>query len=192
MKENNNSRRIAGYFAARFIVLGVIFGAIALVLISWVPEYANWGLDSRRVIFQSVVSIIAILCTVYFAVSASIKDVTFKSKDEAEKAAKPIKTLLVLAALLAMFLGLLYCIQIEKHSLKAFDEKLQSSQEYKQEYDTLKLQEAKRTEISLVSNVMLAATEIMTVLTFGYGVIYAENMIMANIRTKAAKKEDEE
>ena len=84
MKESNNSRRIVGKFAARFIILGVIFGAIALVLETWVPEYANWGLDSRRVIFSSVVSIIATLCTAYFAVSSSISGVIFKSQEEAE------------------------------------------------------------------------------------------------------------
>lgn len=192
MKESNNSRRIVGKFAARFIILGVIFGAIALVLETWVPEYANWGLDSRRVIFSSVVSIIATLCTAYFAVSSSISGVIFKSQEEAEKVSKPIKTFLILVALIAMFLGLIYCIQIEKSALKTFDNKLENDKETQQLYDTDKLVEAKKTEIQLVSNVMVAAKEIMIVLTYGYAVVYSENMVMANVRTKAKKEEDEE
>ena len=190
MKESNNSRRIVGRFAAKFIILGVIFGALDLVLETWVPEYAGWGLDSRRVIFQSVVSIIAILCTVYFSVSFALKDVVFKSNEEAIKTAKPIKTILVLVALLVMFMGLIYCIQIEKSQQATFENNMRTSKEYQEKYDTDKLIEAKQTEITLVSNVMLAAKEIMIVLTFGYGVIYAENMVLASVNTKSKKDEE--
>lgn len=193
MSKTKDGKRIVGGFFARFLIIGLILGTIAIVLETCIPVYANWELDSKRVIFQSVVSIIATICTIYLAISMSIKDVTYNSKEEANNTIKPIKSLLIIFALLSMCAGLLYCVQIEKSEIANLEHKIKYEEEYikicrtNPDYESLK-----KEEIHLVSNVMLATKEIMTVLAFAYGVVYSEKMILANVRGKAGKKEDDE
>ena len=193
MSKTKDEKRIVGGFFARFLIIGLILGTIAIVLETCIPVYANWGLDSRRVIFQSVVSIIATICTIYFSISMSIKDVTFNSKEEANNTIKPIKSLLILFALFFMCAGLLYCVQIEKSEIANFEHKIKYEDEYIQRSrNNLDYESLEKNKIHLVSNIMLATKEIMTVLAFAYGVVYTEKMILTNVEEKKLKKEDDE
>ena len=192
MSETKDGKRIVGKFFFRFVILGIIFFGLAFVLETWIPIYAKWGLDSRRVIFQSVVSIIATLCTVYFSISFATKGVKYSSKEEANKTIKPIKTLLVFFALATMCVGLLYCIQIERSEIENFEHNLVFDEDTRAKFGGNRdLQDLKKHEIHLVANIMLATKEIMTVLAYGYAVVYAEKMILADVDSKAAKKEAE-
>ena len=196
MSETNDGKRIVGKFIWKFIIFGIIFFGLAFILEVWIPVYAKWGLDSRRVIFQSVVSIIATLLTVYFSIASATKNVKFSSKEEAEKTIKPIKTLLVFFALATMCVGLLYCIQIEKSEIENFEHDVKYNEETKLQFENnQKAIDVQKEKIHLVANVMLATKEIMIVLAYGYAVVYAEKMILADVSTKASrvkKEEDEE
>lgn len=191
MKDTVDSKKVVGNFVGKYIAFAIIIGGISFVLENVIPQLVGWDFRSKQastlVIYQSVLFIISTILTITLAVSASIKKVKISNEEEAKKIAKPIKTILIIVALILMIINLVYCYQIEQSGYKDVENDYPAVDGIQDDYRDTCISYEKEA-VHLVSNIYMATKEIATVLTYGYAVIYVEKMIEASIVKKSSKK----
>lgn len=191
MKDTVDSKKVVGNFVGKYIAFAIIIGGISFVLENVIPQLVGWDFRSEQastlVIYQSVLFVISTILTITLAVNASIKKVKISNEEEAKKIAKPIKTILIMVALILMIINLVYCYQIEQSGYKDVENDYPAVDGIQDDYrDTCISYE--KSAVHLVSNIYMATKEIATVLTYGYAVIYVEKMIEASVVKKSSKK----
>jgi len=187
MKDTVDSKKVVGKFVGKYIAFAIIIGGISFVLENVVPQFVDWDFTSTLIIYQSVLFVISTILTITLAVSQSIKNVKISSEDEAKKIAKPIKTILIIVALILMIVNLVYCYGIEQSGYKDVEKKYPIVEGTENEHDEL-CRSYEKEKVHLVSNIYMATKEISTVLTYGYAVIYVEKMLEASVEKKETKK----
>lgn len=191
MKDTVDAKKVVGSLVGKYIAFAIIIGGISFVLENIIPQIAGWDFRSKQastlIIYQSVLFVISTILTITLAVSSSIKKVKISSEEEAKKIAKPIKTILIIVALILMVINLVYCYQIEQSGYKDVEKDYPVIDGIKDNYRDICISYEK-TVVHLVSNVQMATKEIATVLTYGYAVIYVEKMIDASVVKKTSKK----
>lgn len=190
MKDTVDSGRIIGKFVGRYIAFGIIIGGISFVLENWIPQLTKWGYGSTLIIYQTVLFVISTLLIVALAVRDSMKNVKLESKGDAMKIAKPIKTLLMIVALLVMIVNLVYGYGIQQSGYKDAENKYKVV-EGVEDPQTEELLKVEKDRVHSTATIYLAGKEIVTIFTYAYAVIYAETMIVNSVSSKKNKEEVE-
>lgn len=191
MKDTVDSGRIIGKFVGRYIAFGIIIGGISFILENWIPQLTKWEYGSTLIIYQTVLFVISTLLIVALAVRDSMKNVKLESKGDAMKIAKPIKTLLMIVALLVMIVNLVYGYGIQQSGYKDAENKYKVV-EGVEDPQTEELLKVEKDRVHSTATIYLAGKEIVTIFTYAYAVIYAETMIVNSVSSKKNKEEVEE
>lgn len=195
MKDTVDSKKVIGSFVGRYIALAIIIGGISFVLENVVPQFVNWDLTAGLLIYQSVLFIISTLLAITLAVKYAIKNTKITTKDEAKSISKPIQTILIIVALLAMGLNVIYYTGTRASYIADAEEKYPIIEGSRTEHDEALLAQEK-VNIYAISGFYLGAKEVITILTYAYAVIYVEMMIENEVQSKPkakkSKKEEKE
>lgn len=192
MKDTTDSKKFVGKFVGRYISLAFIIGVISFALENVIPQFVDWDFTATLMIYQSVLFIISTLLAIILAVNLTIKKQKLATREDAKKASKPIKIILIFVALMVMIANLVYCYQIEQSGYKDVDQEIEKGTSKTQELDESEKEEYRKSEkdrIHLISNMYMATREIVTILTYAYAVIYVEKMIEISAIEKNKKEE---
>lgn len=191
MKDTVDSKKVVGSFVSKYISFAVIIGGISFILENVIPQLVHWNFRTEHastlVIYQSVLFVISTLLTIILAVQTSIKKVKISNEEEAKEIAKPIKTILIIVALILMVISLVYCYQIEQSYYKDIENDYPVVEGVQDESRDISIKYEKKS-VQSVANIYMATKEIIIILTYAYAVIYVEKMIFASIAKKTSKK----
>ncbi len=188
MKDTTDSKKFVGKFVGRYIALAFIIGVISFALENVIPQFVDWDFTATLMIYQSVLFIISTLLAIILAVNLTIKKQKLATREDAKKASKPIKIILIFVALMVMIANLVYCYQIEQSGYKDIDKDTSKTQEL-DESEKEEYRKSEKDRIHLISNMYMATREIVTILTYAYAVIYVEKMIEISAIEKNKKEE---
>lgn len=177
-----NTREIVGKFVSRFLVFGIIIGAISFFLENLIPQWLELEYGVAVMVIQTALFFISNILIFKLAITATLKGKKL-TKENATIINKGIRVILIIIAILIMFFNFFYCGNMFKSASVDIEKDVKGKYTELSETERSDAIAEEKNATLKVTCIYLVVKELLTIGVYIYGATY--------IRSKIYKKVEE-